>query len=85
MSTIKVSSSKKNVSVHRAVIDEESIIRLCAEAVAKDAGINVDDPAVTIHAYITSTSGSSYASRKEAIVELTVNHDWAPNVAPEES
>lgn len=81
MSTIKISSSKKNITVHRAVLDEDSIIRLRAEAVARQAGIALDSDAVSIHAFISTTSGSSYASRKEAVVELTVNHEKQPQAA----
>lgn len=82
VSGIKVSSSKSNITKHRAVLDEKVLLRVLSEAVAKEAGIDLDADGVSFRSFVTGRD-SSTGPRSEAVVEITIDHDAAPQAAGE--
>ncbi|QBR00489.1 hypothetical protein [Paraburkholderia pallida] len=82
VSGIKVSSSKSNITKHRATLDEKVMLRVLSEAVAKAAGIDLDADGVSVRSFVTSRD-SSTGFHKEAVVEITVDHDAQPRAADE--
>lgn len=78
VSDININVSKSNITKHRSVLDEKVIHRVLSEAVAAAAGIDLSAPGVSVQAYMTSRD-SSTGSRKEAVVEITVDHDVQPD------
>ncbi|WP_321953127.1 hypothetical protein [Paraburkholderia bannensis] len=80
VSAIKVNVSKSNITKHRSVLDEETMYLVLSNAVAMAAGIDLGAPGVSVRTHLTRCD-SSAGPRDQAVVEITVDHDFTPAAA----
>ncbi|WP_323119998.1 hypothetical protein [Burkholderia alba] len=78
----KIVETRTDTRTLRAVIGEAQIVDILAQAVAAAGGVSLSDLAVSTTGYI-STSDSSIGPRKEAVIEITIDHAKLPTVAQE--
>jgi hypothetical protein len=80
VSEIKVNSSVVDEERHRAVLSEEQILDLVAQAVARSAGVSLEGDGVMVRTlHIGSrTSGSLSVSKAEAVCEIVVDRRTRP-------
>jgi len=72
VSEIRFNSSRTNVTKHRSILTENEILRLCVQAVALAAGVDTRSASVSVRSFLTTSGGGM---SKEAVVELTVDHE----------
>ena len=75
MKAIQVSSARQNRSVHASIVDQEQLIALAVEAVARQLGIDSAAKNVTVRGYTDSyKEGSLGTSKTRVRVEITEDH-----------
>ncbi|MDA8521991.1 hypothetical protein [Acidovorax sp. NCPPB 4044] len=77
--SIQVHSTRQNRTVHKATLDEPTLLKLARRAVAEHAGVNLDmeteGATVEVRAYVSSYQEGSLGTRKACVeVELIVHH-----------
>ncbi|WP_367394532.1 hypothetical protein [Cupriavidus sp. Agwp_2] len=84
MSEIKVHASSVDELSFRAVLDQQQILELVAQAVAAQAGVDLDASNVSVRILrITSrSSGSLGTSKAEAVCEIVVDRRPQESTGP---
>ena len=76
---MKINTSRQNRDVHTARVDNDAVLRIIAESVAKEAGVCLDQNHVTWRAYF-SKCDTSTGIRTDVAVEIIDDHAQKPTV-----
>lgn len=74
---MNIQTRKQHRDVHCVRLNQDDALRIIAERMAEQLGVNLDSPAVSYRAYITSNSTST-GYRYEVAVEIIDDHDEKP-------
>lgn len=75
MKAINVNSDRQNRTVHAATVNQDQLIALAVEAVARSIGLDSTAKNVTVRAYTSSyTEGSLGTAKTSVKVEITESH-----------
>jgi hypothetical protein len=75
MKAINVNSDMQNRTVHASTVDQDQLIALAVEAVARSIGLDSTAKNVTVRAYTSSyTEGSLGTAKTSVKVEITESH-----------
>lgn len=77
MKPIEVSASRVNETRHRVVLSEEQMKTILVEAVAKAAGVSLDDASVRVEQCCFTSRDRSNGVEREALCVIVVDHHAA--------